>query len=61
MKVVVSNDSAELFSFSTELDLTGIMPPGPDVPAVLAALDEAARHINAIQAGPEVPPSSPAH
>ena len=57
MKVVVSNDSGELFSCSTtDSDLTGIMPPGDHVPAVLAALEAATRLLNARAAGEEVPP-----
>lgn len=53
MKVVVSNETGELFSYDTSQNV--VMPQGDLLPEVLGALEEAARHINTVHAGHEGP------
>ena len=57
MKVAVSTEAGEIFSFSTEPDLTGIFPHPDQKPAVLDVLDKAAKFLNT---HPEAAPIEPA-
>jgi hypothetical protein len=65
LKVVVSNEAGEMFSFSTEKDLMGIYPAAHDKPAVLEALAAATKFLNTNQdvaaaeasLQPEAPPA----
>jgi hypothetical protein len=57
MKVTVSNGGTEIFSFTTEKDLTGIYPKPIEKPAVLDALAQATQFLNHENAAPELPPA----
>jgi hypothetical protein len=57
MKVVVSNDAGELFSFTTATDLKGVYPMPNEKPAVLDALAQATAFLNLNNTDPALPPA----
>lgn len=60
MKVVVSNESGELFSWTGESDLKGIFPTAHEKPAVLAALEAATKYLNTAEDTTAAEPIPPA-